>query len=124
MEHTYNFFIQICVSSFIIGSVLITTFVISYKTSISNKNIIYKNMAIDKLTSVTAQEMRTQLSDLLNRAAYLKEATLVTRQGKAVAVLVSAEDWEDYLRLKKEGDTRAAGAAVQTADSGQEGVSS
>jgi len=45
-------------------------------------------METDKLTSVTAQEMRNQLSDLLNRAAYLKEATLITRQGKAVAVPV------------------------------------
>ncbi len=79
-------------------------------------------METDKLTSVTAQEMRNQLSDLLNRAAYLREPTLVTRQGKAVAVLVSAEDWEDYLRLKKENNMREAEAAGQTAESGQEGV--
>jgi prevent-host-death family protein len=45
-------------------------------------------METDKTNSVTAQEMRNQLSDLLNRAAYLREPTLVTRQGKAVAVLV------------------------------------
>lgn len=78
-------------------------------------------METDKLTSVTAQEMRTQLSDLLNRTAYLKEATLVTRQGKAVAVLVSAEDWEDYLRLKKEVKMREARAADQTGENGDEG---
>lgn len=58
-------------------------------------------METDKMSSVTAQEMRNQLSDLLNRAAYLKEPTLVTRQGKAVAVLVSVDDWEEYIRLKK-----------------------
>lgn len=75
-------------------------------------------METDKLTSVTAQEMRNQLSDLLNRAAYLKEATLVTRQGKAVAVLVSAEDWEDYLRLKKENEKREAEAAAQEVENG------
>jgi len=79
-------------------------------------------METDKLTSVTAQEMRNQLSDLLNRAAYLKEATLVTRQGKAVAVLVSADDWEDYSRLKKENNIREAEAVDQTAESGQESV--
>ncbi len=77
-------------------------------------------METDKLTSVTAQEMRTQLSDLLNRAAYLKEATLVTRQGKAVAVLVSADDWEDYLRLKKENERRETEAADRVKESGQD----
>ncbi len=74
-------------------------------------------METDKLTSVTAQEMRTQLSDLLNRASYLNEATLVTRQGKAVAVLVSAEDWEDYLRLKKEDGRPEAEATGQAEES-------
>ncbi len=79
-------------------------------------------METDKLNGVTAQEMRTQLSDLLNRASYLKEATLVTRQGKAVAVLVSAEDWEEYLRLKAADQKRQAEAAGSRAESGQEGV--
>ena len=81
-------------------------------------------METDKLNSVTVQEMRGQLSDLLNRASYLKEATLVTRQGKAVAVLVSAKDWEDYLQMKAVSKTSEAGAVGQTAESGQEGVSS
>lgn len=57
-------------------------------------------METGKLNSVTAQEMRGQLSDLLNRAAYAGESTLVTRQGKAVAVLVPVDDWERYLELK------------------------
>ncbi len=79
-------------------------------------------METDKITSVTAQEMRTQLSDLLNRAAYLKEATLVTRQGKAVAVLVSAEDWQDYLLLKKEDGRREAEAVSFTEESQEKGA--
>lgn len=45
--------------------------------------------------------MSNQPSDLLNRAAYLKEPTLVTRQGKAVAVLVSVEGWGELVRLKR-----------------------
>lgn len=57
-------------------------------------------MKTDKLNSVTVQEMRGQLSDLLNRAAYANEGTLITRQGKAVAVLVSLDDWEHYQELK------------------------
>ena len=79
-------------------------------------------MGTDKLNSVTAQEMRTQLSDLLNRASYLKEATLVTRQGKAVAVLVSAGDWEEYLRLKEELRTREAEAVGFTGQSLEKGA--
>lgn len=78
-------------------------------------------METDKLNSVTVQQMRTQLSDLLNRASYLEGATLVTRQGKAVAVLVSAEDWEEYLHLKKEGGRREAEAADQKGENGDEG---
>ncbi|MPR31910.1 type II toxin-antitoxin system Phd/YefM family antitoxin [Salmonirosea aquatica] len=67
-------------------------------------------MENDRINRVTAQQMRDQLSDLLNRAAYLHEPTLVTRQGKAVAVLVSVEDWEEYLRLKNDSKEIAAQA--------------
>ncbi|MPR37254.1 type II toxin-antitoxin system Phd/YefM family antitoxin [Salmonirosea aquatica] len=68
-------------------------------------------MDTDGINSVTAQEMRNQLSDLLNRASYLKEPTLVTRQNKAVAVLISVEDWEQYTRLKKASEIPDAGSA-------------
>ena len=78
-------------------------------------------METDKITSVTAQEMRTQLSDLLNRAAYLREPTMITRQGKAVAVLVSVGDWEEYLQMKTANEKREAEAAGQAAESGLEG---
>ena len=76
------------------------------------------------MNSVTAQEMRGQLSDLLNRAAYAREGTLVTRQGKAVAVLVPVGDWEHYLGLKNADRKRQADAADYTAQSGQEDVGS
>ena len=77
-------------------------------------------MKNDGINSVTAQQMREELSDLLNRAAYLREPTLVTRQGKAVAVLVSVGDWEQYLHLKAAAKTRQADAVGQMAESGQE----
>lgn len=64
-------------------------------------------METNKINTVTAQEMRNQLSDLINRAAYLKEPTLVTRQGKAVAVLVAVSDWEEYIHLKQTAGMRA-----------------
>ncbi|WP_373514043.1 type II toxin-antitoxin system Phd/YefM family antitoxin [Persicitalea sp.] len=70
-------------------------------------------METDQLNSVTAQEMRGQLSDLLNRAAYAGESTLVTRQGKAVAVLVPVDDWERYLKLKNStGQASSQGLAA------------
>lgn len=72
-------------------------------------------METDRINSVTAQQMREQLSDLLNRAAYLHEPTLVTRQGRAVAVLGSVRDWEHYLELKTAG---------QAAEDGQIGTGS
>ncbi len=74
-------------------------------------------METDGINSVTAQEMRNQLSDLLNRASYLKEPTLVTRQNKAVAVLVSVEDWEQYLRMKASSETCETGNVDQTEES-------
>lgn len=76
-------------------------------------------METDELSSVTAQEMRNQLSDLLNRASYLKEATLVTRQGKTVAVLISVEDWEEYLQMKTTAEKREAENAGHTAERGR-----
>lgn len=81
-------------------------------------------METDKMNSVTAQEMRGQLSDLLNRAAYAREGTLVTRQGKAVAVLVPVGDWEHYLELKNADRKRQADAADHTAPGGQDDVGS
>ena len=76
------------------------------------------------MNSVTAQEMRGQLSDLLNRAAYAREGTLVTRQGKAVAVLVPVGDWEDYLRLKAALETHDAGTAGPKEEGGQDDTGS
>ena len=76
------------------------------------------------MNSVTAQEMRGQLSDLLNRAAYAREGTLVTRQGKAVAVLVPVGDWEEYLRFKAAMESRDAGTADPKEEGGQDDTGS
>jgi prevent-host-death family protein len=81
-------------------------------------------METDGINTVTAQQMRDQLSDLLNRAAYLREPTLVTRQGKAVAVLVSVGEWEEYLQMKAAAEKSQTEAVGQTAESGQEDAGS
>ena len=67
-------------------------------------------METDGINTVTAQQLHDRLSDLLNRAAYLHEPTMVTRQGKAVAVLVSVGEWEEYSRLKNDSKEFAAQA--------------
>lgn len=56
--------------------------------------------------------MREELPDLLNRAAYLHMPTLVTRQGSAVAVLVSVRVREQIPKQKaadREADNVQAG---------------
>jgi len=46
------------------------------------------------MTTVTAEEARNQLAEIINRAAYGHEPTIVTRRGKRVAAIVSIEDLE------------------------------
>jgi len=46
------------------------------------------------MTTVSAEEARNQLSEIINRAAYGREPTIVTRRGKRVAAIVSIEDLE------------------------------
>ena len=46
------------------------------------------------MTTVTAEEARNQLAEIINRAAYGHEPTVVTRRGKRVAAIVSIEDLE------------------------------
>ena len=46
------------------------------------------------MTTVSAEEARNQLADILNRAAYGHERTVVTRRGKRIAAIVSIEDLE------------------------------
>lgn len=46
------------------------------------------------MTTISAEEARNQFADLINRAAYGHERTVVTRRGKRVAAIVSVEDLE------------------------------
>lgn len=49
-----------------------------------------------ELYKVSAQEARVQLSDLINKAVYGRQASLITRQGKPAAVLISFEQWQTF----------------------------
>ena len=46
------------------------------------------------MTTVTSEEVRNQLGDIINRVAYGHERMIVTRRGKKLAALVSMDDLE------------------------------
>jgi prevent-host-death family protein len=52
-------------------------------------------------------DIRNNLADALNRAAYAGERVILQRRGKPVAALVSLEDVELLERLEDEADMRA-----------------
>ena len=56
---------------------------------------------------VSAQEARVQLSDLINKAVYGQQPSIITRQGKPVAVLVAYEEWQVYQRWQQTEQSRS-----------------
>lgn len=58
-------------------------------------------MEISELYKVSAQEARVQLSDLINKAIYGRQPSLITRQGKPAAVLISFEQWQVFQQAQK-----------------------
>lgn len=52
------------------------------------------------MTQVTANDARKQFADILNRAAYAHEPTVITRQGKEIAAVISIEDLAYYQQLE------------------------
>lgn len=52
------------------------------------------------MVTIGASEARDEFSELLNRAVYAGERSVITRRGKPVAVLLSAEDFEALERLE------------------------
>ena len=58
-------------------------------------------MEISELYKVSAQEARVQLSDLINKAIYGRQPSLITRQGKPAAVLISFEQWQAFQQAQQ-----------------------
>lgn len=56
---------------------------------------------------VSAQEARVQLSDLINKAVYGQQPSIVTRQGKPVAVLVAYEEWQVFQQWQQKEQSRS-----------------
>jgi prevent-host-death family protein len=57
-------------------------------------------------------EARDDLAELVNRAIYGGERVILTRRGKAVAAIISAEDLAFFEELEDADDVRAANAAL------------
>ena len=57
-------------------------------------------------------EARQQLAELVNRAAYRRERTVLGRRGRKVAAIVSAEDLELLEALEDASDLRAIAQAL------------
>lgn len=63
------------------------------------------------MSTVSASDARGEFSELLNRAVYAGERSIITRRGKAVAVLMSVEDYEALERLEDAFDAALVRAA-------------
>lgn len=59
-------------------------------------------MKTEELYKVSAQEARVQLSDMINRAVYSRQPSLITRQGKPAAVLIAFDQWQDFQQWQLE----------------------
>ncbi len=59
------------------------------------------------MTTISAEEVRNQLAEVLNKAAYGHERTIVTRRGKRIAAIVSIEDLELLEAILDELEDRA-----------------
>ena len=60
---------------------------------------------MEELYKVSAQEARVQLSDMINRAVYSRQPSLITRQGKPTAVLIAFDQWQSFQQWQQEKDT-------------------
>ena len=60
-------------------------------------------------------ELKNSLGEVLNRAEYQGERTLVHRRGKDAAAIISVEDLKLFERLVEEAEDRADVEAVRAA---------
>lgn len=56
----------------------------------------------------TAQDARKNLSDIISKAAFANEATVITRSGKNVAAVISYNDYERFCQLEDQLDGELA----------------
>jgi prevent-host-death family protein len=72
-------------------------------------------MTPEEEQAVSATEARSKLSDLISRAQYSEERTILTRHGKPVAALVSMEDLKALRKLEDATDVARARESIEDA---------
>lgn len=65
------------------------------------------------MSSLNSSEARQHFPELINKAAYAKRRTIVTRRGKKVAAIVPIEDLEALEAIENKIDLEEARAALQ-----------
>lgn len=58
--------------------------------------------------TLSLQDARKNLSDVIGRAFFANENTIITRSGKNVAVVISYNDYERYRQLEDQLDGELA----------------
>ena len=64
------------------------------------------------MSTYTAQDARKNLSEIISKAAFANEATVITRSGKNVAAVISYEDYVFYQELEDKLDGELAMARL------------
>jgi prevent-host-death family protein len=67
------------------------------------------------MSTLTTVEARKKFSEVINRAAFAKERTVLTRHGKKLGAVVPVEDLELLEELESRLDLTAARAALAEA---------
>jgi len=68
------------------------------------------------VTEVSAVKFRQNLGEMINQVQYRKDAVVVTKDGKAVAVLIDAEQFERIRRSRDRFDELRAKIAEDFRD--------
>ena len=56
----------------------------------------------------TAQDARKNLSEIISKAVFANEATVITRSGKNVAAVISYDDYERFCQFEDQIDGELA----------------
>lgn len=80
-----------------------------------------------RMEEVSSKKAREHMAEILNQVVYTGKHYTLTRHGKAVAVIISFEEWKAYERwlekLEDEEDIRDADAAMEQIKKGEKTTS-
>lgn len=65
------------------------------------------------MSSLNSSKARQHFPELINKAAYAKKRTIVTKRGKKVAAIVPIEDLEALEAIENKIDLEEARAAIE-----------